>query len=208
MSTDTASPDPALREALGRCQVYADLAQGFAYPTAQTLAWLDQRHSGAPGRLERSLREARRAAAAAGLENLQRSFMRVFDPRNAPFPLEAENRPEYAQQRTSLLSDVMAFYRAFGVIPDRQRPDHLCCELEFLHVLSLKEARARRAGQDERADICADARRKFLAEHLRPWVSAVVKMVRARAHRKDDGFYLKLVQCLQVMMEEERESAA
>jgi len=172
MSTGTAFPDPAVMEAMGRGEAYADLAQGFGHPTLQSMAWLSRRQAPSPGRLGESFHQARQAAIDAGLEELRRSFMRVFDPRHAPFPLEAENRPEYAQQRTALLSDVMGFYRAFGVAPDRQRPDHLCCELEFLHVLSLKEARARQAGKSEQAEVCADARRKFLAEHLQPWIPA------------------------------------
>lgn len=81
------------------------------------------------------------------------------------------------------LADLAAFYRAFGleVCEDAdERPDHLCFELEFMTVLTAKEAYAldRRLAGDEWA-ICRDAQRQFLREHLGRWMPAFCRRLQA-----------------------------
>ena len=132
--------------------------------------------------------------------------MRIFDPRRAPYPYEAEYRTEHFRQRTDLLADLMGFYQAFAVSPDHERPDHIACELEFVHLLSLKEALAIRDGRGEQADICASARAKFLTEHLLLWYERVVEMIRLRATGPEDRFYLALADLLEALMAQEKES--
>lgn len=94
----------------------------------------------------------------------------------------AEHIAENEFQRVSLLADIMAFYRAFGVEPARSRPDALNCELEFMHCLEVKRARAERdmAADDagEKAAICLDAEAKFFTEHLAPAARAIAAGVR------------------------------
>lgn len=74
------------------------------------------------------------------------------------------------------LSDLAAFYRAFGleVAPDAgERLDHISFELEFMCVLAAKEACGLEPNQDVRlAEVCRDAERKFLRDHPGRWLPA------------------------------------
>lgn len=202
MSTDTASLDEAQLVALGRSAAYASLSAGFTWP-ADDAPPLSGGGECPLGRLIQLLGEAH---AATDLEQLRSSYMRIFDPRQAPHPFEAEYRTEHFRQRTDLLADLMGFYQAFAVSPDHERPDHIACELEFVHLLSLKEALAIRDRRDERAEICASARRKFLTEHLLLWYERVVEMIRLRATEPKDRFYLVLANLLEALMAQEKEA--
>jgi DMSO reductase family type II enzyme chaperone len=77
------------------------------------------------------------------------------------------------------LADLAAFYRAFGMEVSGnagERQDHLGVELEFMCVLAAKEAYAlehRLAGSE--LEICRDAQKKFLREHLGRWAPAFTR---------------------------------
>ncbi len=203
MSTDTASLDEAQLVALGRSAAYACLSAGFVWPAADTPAPAAVDAEGPLGRLIGALGQAR---AATDLEQLQSGYMCIFDPRQAPHPFEAEHLTEHFRQRTDLLSDLNGFYQAFAVSPDHERPDHIACELEFVHLLSLKEALALRDGRGEQAEICAEARQKFLNEHLLLWYEPIVEVIRLRATRPGDRFYLALADLLEALMAQEKET--
>jgi TorA maturation chaperone TorD len=71
------------------------------------------------------------------------------------------------------MADIAGFYQAFGFRSGgsvRERPDHLSAELEFMYLLALKEAYAVENSLTEQAEICADAQRKFLQDHLAAWI--------------------------------------
>ncbi len=200
MSTDTALPDEARLVALGRAAAYACLARGFTRPGEDMQ--VPPADPGDP--LGRNMHALREALEASETDQLRQAYMRVFDPRNPPYPLEGEHLAEHFRQRTDLLADVMGFYKAFAVTPDHERPDHIACELDFIHVVSLKEARALEAGQAEQAEICAAARQAFLADHLLQWYDRVVELVRKRA-RPEDRFYRALADLLETLMVREKE---
>jgi len=205
-STDTASRDEAALVALGRSVVYGYLALGFAYPGKALPLQAPEGSSLAVGPIEKALRDMQDAARAAQLGALQRSYMRVFDPRRPPLPLEAELRNDAAPQRAFLLADIMGFYRAFGMAPRHERPDHIACELEFLSVLGIKEALALQRGRLQEAHITADARGKFLREHLCCWSEALLRLVRRRAAERHDRFYLALADAFETTLREEEEA--
>jgi TorA maturation chaperone TorD len=95
-----------------------------------------------------------------------------------------EERPGAALVRTFELADVAGFYRAFGVElrPGTERPDHLGAELEFMQLLAAKEALALGdEGDGERAELCREAARAFLRDHLGRWVKAFADAVEAGA---------------------------
>ena len=77
------------------------------------------------------------------------------------------------------LADLAAFYRAFGLeVGDSadERQDHLCIELEFMCVLTAKEAYALEFQLDlELLETCRVAQKKFLREHLGRWVPAFAR---------------------------------
>ena len=231
LSMDNSQCSMSVLEAAGRSLAYSCLARGMAYPTPEWLQWLLDETCEAHTPLGRTLFQMREAARRAGLDGLCRSYMRVFDPRREPYPLEAEHQQETpddeggcagaggtgckgvlpigsANQRTAVLADVMAFYKAFGAVPYLERPDHICCELDFLHLVSLKEAMARLAGRHEDAQTCRQARRRFLADHLLGWYPAVIEQIRSRAERPGDEFYLELAEGLEQLMTREKGEAA
>lgn len=94
-------------------------------------------------------------------------------------PHETSYCPQtFSVYRSSRLADIAGFYRAFGVSASRDQPervDHIALELEFMAWLLAKEEHARASEDDtvlERAEICQDAQRRFLEEHLAWWVPA------------------------------------
>ena len=92
-------------------------------------------------------------------------------------------------QQTQQLGDIAGFYRAFGLeVSDeaRERPDHLSLELEFMGFLIYKEASARQAQEEEKVEVCRDAQRKFLEEHLGRWAPLFAGLMGTKA---GGGFY-------------------
>lgn len=100
---------------------------------------------------------------------------------------------EYGQahvfQKTQTLANLTSFYRAFGMRlnPEfRDRPDHVSVEMEFMQLLTLKEAYARLNNHDRsKISICRKAQKAFLTQHLSPWISEFTRRLRRRtsAHR-------------------------
>ena len=84
------------------------------------------------------------------------------------------------------LADLAAFYRAFGleVAEDAgERQDHICLELEFLCVLTAKEAYALEHQLDaDQLGQCREAQKKFLREHLARWAPAFTRRLAAATH--------------------------
>lgn len=203
MSTDTASRD-ALAAALGRKVIYAHLSLGFAHPSEALMELVGNSCELPEGALGDALRRMRETALAAGLDELRRSYMRVFDQRVQPSPVEAEFRTDHFQQRTHMLADLMGFYKAFGSIPRNERADHIACEVDFLNLLSFKEAAAIENNMPEQAEISAGARRTFLSEHLFCWYADVIDIIRTRAQTPQDDFYPALADVLDETMREEK----
>jgi len=51
-----------------------------------------------------------------------------------------------------------------------ERPDHIAAELEFMNLLAVKECVAlQEEGEGEHADVCRNASRTFLRDHLARW---------------------------------------
>ncbi len=93
-------------------------------------------------------------------------------------------------QRVNDLSDIMAFYRAFGVEPEGERPDALSSELEFMHYLIFKRQHALKGNDqlqaDEKASVCFEAEQKFFLKHLCP---AAVGIGKAIISNSQNSFY-------------------
>lgn len=116
----------------------------------------------------------------------------------------AEHRVKNEFQRVAELSDIMGFYHAFGVAPERSRPDALTCELEFMHVMEVKRMRAEHGDVSgnaaEKAAVCREAQAKFFREHLAPAAIRIAARVReATAH----PFYREAAENLEKLMASE-----
>jgi len=207
-----------------RSEVYALLAKGFAHPDATTFGffrslgedtrcllpstkdsgYLFRAGDGVLGERVRALLDAAREATPESLSN---SYMRLFDPVGGPFPYEAEMKPLEDFSKAQLLADIMGFYRAFGVEPRDDRPDHLAAELEFMHYLALKEQHALDAGRSEDAAVCRDAQEKFLRDHLLTWADSLAEALRPRLDATAP-FYARLLGLLDTLLATEKERCA
>ncbi len=176
----------AEERALSRASIYRLLALSFSYPTQDvhdaTAAALPVA-TVAAGLLDVATAEAVEGVKAA-LESSQRSdveraYQRVFTltyNEDCP-PYETAFSASHIFQQTSEQADIAGFYRAFGVDPEGERPDHLTLELEFTYLLALKEAHAREAGEPDHVGTCRDAQRLFLRKHLARWAPLIGQRV-------------------------------
>ncbi|RJQ50409.1 MAG: hypothetical protein C4526_12140 [Nitrospiraceae bacterium] len=74
------------------------------------------------------------------------------------------------------MSDVAGFYRAFSMGFTGDRPDHISMQLEFMRLLTLKEAKALLDRDTENEGVCVSAQKKFLHSHLGRWTSTLSRM--------------------------------
>ena len=104
-------------------------------------------------------------------EDFEAEFVRIFDagPGGPPCPLY---EGKYAADRMVNMEDLVRFYNHFGLsvaeAQERELPDHITTELEFLHYLAFKEVLALQREEDP-APYCL-AERDFLARHPAKWL--------------------------------------
>jgi DMSO reductase family type II enzyme chaperone len=167
------SQSPEAVTAASRSRLYSLLAAGFRFPSVE---FHDLVRTGAYGK---SIREvgtylpyplplAEEALTAPGeYVELQSEYIRLFDVgrKGQPFcPLyEGEHR---SGARMQVMEDLVRFYDHFGLslsTQERELPDHLTVELEFLHYLTFKETAALERGLDPTAYRRAEF--DFLSRH-------------------------------------------
>lgn len=181
----------ALEVAVARSFLYCFLAKAYEDPTSEGWRWLCD--CGTRLSLESACRTVgisplpATAVQADGFPAFLDAYLATFGhaargrcPLNEIEYWDIKADPLYQPHR---LADLAAFYRAFGleVAQDAgERHDHLCLELEFMCVLSAKEAYAldHQLGSDQLPQ-CLDAQRKFLREHLGRWTPAFARRLAA-----------------------------
>lgn len=166
--------------AISRAARYELLARSLAYPSRESLDAL--RGYVAPAAAGRAadppaLSDAMTSvvhALEAPLAELRDAHTHVFthvEPEGCP-PYESGYASADVFRQTEVMADVAAFYRAHGLRvggTDRERPDHVCTELEFMAFMARKEAHALdRLGADE-VDECRRTQAHFLSDHLGCW---------------------------------------
>lgn len=123
-------------------------------------------------------------------------------------PYETEYVPsKFDFQRSNMLADVAGFYHAFGLQtstthPDR--PDHVALQCEFVAQLLQLEWRARQSAGKEagsQAEICHQALRRFLREHIAWWFPAFSSLL---ARQDPGGFYEAIAHFLAALVAAER----
>jgi DMSO reductase family type II enzyme chaperone len=168
---------------LEEARAYQLVARGFMYPDKEWLEsflrFLDVRkgeQSSNTPELENSLASAlNHSLDEHSLHGLELEYARLFTAgENILTPLyETEYAMDTIFAKTKELADLNGFYGAFGVQlgkdSNRERPDHVSIELEFMATLLIKEAYARNEGWDDKATVCLDARKKFLKDHIGRW---------------------------------------
>ena len=179
---------------MGRAAVYAFLARALTYPDATHRAALEAEILP----VLRGLRPADEAVAAslaatveatqAPLEDLRRAHSELFPPVGSSdcAVYEAPYRTRDLFQETDILADIAGFYRAHGLVVggrERERPDHIAVELEFMALLARKEAHAlAELGRGE-VEVCRSTQDAFLRDHLGGWGCAFgERLQRLTAH--------------------------
>lgn len=104
------------------------------------------------------------------LDGLASDFIRIFEVSvgGPPCPL---NEGHYGEDRQTVMEELLRFYEHFDLALDgkgRELPDHISVEIEFMHYLTFREARALRTRTDPGA--YRRAQRDFLGRHLARWV--------------------------------------
>ncbi len=178
LDTDTKSNDKRMRQ-------YKTLAAAFGYPDesffVQFPALIDDKQS------------------------LMTEYDRLFRA-GTVWLYGAEHLVKNEFQRANMLSDIMGFYTAFGLEPDKERPDSITCEMEFMYGLILKRVRANQLPADKQAkekiDVCLDAEKKFFIEHLEP---AAVLIAEKIISQSENCFYVNIAKDMLEFLASERE---
>jgi len=131
------------------------------------------------------------ASRGQALPDLLAAYDRLFGhtAHGAVAPYETEYGEDSPFQPQREMSDLAAFFRAFGLLlrPDaRERPDHLSCQCEFMLVLARKEAHAQEVGDAAMTEATRRAARLFLRDHLGRWAPALGRKL---AREDQAGFY-------------------
>ena len=193
MSTESALPDNSELPNLGidtknndqRMRQYKTLAAAFSYPDDSFFANFPD------------------------LKDEQRNLMAEYDSlfrAGTVWLYGAEHLVKNEFQRANMLSDIMGFYTAFGFEPDKERPDSITCEMEFMYGLILKADRAGQLPDGEQAkekmEVCLDSQKKFFIEHLEP---ATVLIAEKIISQSENSFYVNIAKDVLEFLASERE---
>lgn len=122
---------------------------------------------------------------------LEEKYIKIFGhtiSKECP-PYEAQYGTEHMFMKTQEMADIAGFYKAFGLDISgkmRERVDHISLELEFMYYLCIKEAHSRKNHGEEKTEICVDAQKKFLKDHIGMWAPVFLSLLKKKAGK---GFY-------------------
>ena len=160
--------------------LYKIISLGFSYPEHSHWDMIESQYSLAEeflsGDLLTSLNRFMDSFYANQhcMDDIRSDYLRLFDVGREISPYETEYVKEKASRKPFELSDITGFYSAFGFgvgtdMQFKEAPDHVSIELEFMAILSWKEAFAREEKQAEHLGIVQDARFKFFESHVAKW---------------------------------------
>lgn len=118
-------------------------------------------------------------------DDFEAEFVRVFDagPGGPPCPLY---EGKYAADRMTNMEDLVRFYNHFGLsvaeASEREVPDHITTELEFMHYLAFKEVLALQRGEDPSPYCFAEI--DFLGRHPAKWLPTLHQKTEKVSHAK------------------------
>ncbi|NUM44452.1 MAG: molecular chaperone TorD family protein [Anaerolineales bacterium] len=171
MSQDTSLP---------RAQVYKFLADAFVYPREN---WTEDVSLLNEVMQQAGLMPYFLDIRPAPLEDLQFAHRHTFGIAGS-LCYETEYGLPHEYRQSQEMADLAGFYQAFGFRTEgkiRERPDHVAVELEFMSLLSVKEAYAREQQNENHTAICQEAQTKFLTDHLGNWFALFAQSVQLNA---------------------------
>lgn len=175
-----------IQERLERASLYRLLGGALARPEAERLAGLAEAAEALAPAVAPAVAEplARFAAAARETDatTVSDEYVFLFDRGAKVPPYEGawEDAPQVAG-KAALLADIAGFYAAFGLMPGAAQPDvedHIAAECEFMSALTLKEAYALAASDEEGAAITGAAQARFVGDHLGRWSGTFAEALR------------------------------
>lgn len=186
-----------------RSLVYAAFAAAFAYPDREGMeairsgalaGALRQLLGAVDPELPKGVDWAALQDCGADDEFLPVEFTRLFAAgENGPCcPLEGRC---YGSAGMEATEDLVRFYDFFGLSlseGQREEPDHLLTELEFLHYLAYQEATL--AAADESTEGLMRAQRDFITRHPLAWVPVLRSRLTTHGSPR---FFLELVALLE-----------
>lgn len=200
------SSHPAMDEeqSLARALIYRFIAAGYRYPEgAVPSAMYEQReavsealavlHDSSDRRLAEGQANLTRVAERSTSAELEKEYVSLFSHSiQGLCPLYGAEYGESDErlQQPHELSDLLAFYRAFGLKLGEgihERVDFIAVESDFMAFLCAKQAYAQEQNDDALADITVDAQQKFLRDHLGRWAPALAR--RVIDNSSGDSFY-------------------
>jgi TorA maturation chaperone TorD len=116
-------------------------------------------------------------------------------------PCEAFYTAKEIFQETSELADIAGFFKAFGLtLAESERVDYISVELEFMHLLTYKEAYAQTHHDPAKARFCRETQRKFIRDHLGRWGTHFARLL---DQKSDGGYYSSLAALLEKFVSSE-----
>lgn len=173
----TVNLDHGIAEALARSAVYELCARALSYPSDAHDAALERLAVILDGvwigsdATTSAIADVLTAAGRVDRDETKRWHGRLFtliESRDCP-PYETAYDSRDVFRMTDVMADVAGFYGAHGLViggVERERPDNILAECEFMSFLAMKEALAAEAGRDDDAQVCRDSAAAFLRDHL------------------------------------------
>ena len=191
-----------VNESLTRSRIYALLATGFSYPESHFYQQLKNNKFFVE--LGENLKLLNLAVpqfqsdyiSSLSLGKLQEEYVPLFNLNSVCQPYETEYTSPHVFSKTQTLADISGFYQAFGLeisSEQKERVDFIGTQLEFMGYLCFKATHALENKNDSNYDICFEAQKKFLKDHLGKWAKFFVQKLLAHT---ENLFYKTLAQVL------------
>lgn len=116
----------------------------------------------------------------------------------------AEYSSENEFQRVNNIADIVGFYKAFGLEVNKERPDLLSTEFEFMHYLIFKRIYAIEKEIDDKGEkvlICYDAEKKFFSEHI---YNSATKIAKTVLQKSENDFYVNIAKEMIDFLEQDK----